>query len=57
MISNKKLYILIGALYLSLGLALLQTFGNLKDYIQLIVFILNVLASIFAIIDFLTRKK
>ncbi|MBP7282668.1 MAG: hypothetical protein KBA66_13885 [Leptospiraceae bacterium] len=55
--SSRKIYVLIGAIYISLALALLQTYEDTKYYVELIVFILNTVASIFAIYEFLLKRK
>ena len=55
--SSRKIYILIGAIYISLALALLQKYAETKYYVELIVFILNTVASIFAIYEFFIRRK
>jgi len=54
---DRKIYIFIGAIYIALALALLQTYGSMKYYVELIVFVLNIVASILAIYEFFIRRK
>ena len=54
---NPRILILIGAVYVSLLIALLRTFSQFETYIDTLLFVINLTVSIIALWEFVKKRN